>query len=220
MVFTDPPYNVDYANSAKDKMRGKDRPILNDNLGDGFYDFLLAALTPMLERCAGATYIAMSSSELDTLQQAFRAAGGKWSTFIIWAKNTFTLGRADYQRQYEPILYGWPEGENRHWCGDRDQGDVWNIKKPQKNDLHPTMKPARVDDGLIELLRTQEASVQTEPERLFKTGERVRLTEAPFAGIEGIYQMADGERRVMVLIEILSKPVAVRVAPAGLRKAS
>ena len=144
MIFTDPPYNVDYANSAKDKMRGTDRPILNDNLGDGFYDFLLAALTPMLQHCAGATYIAMSSSELDTLQQAFRAAGGKWSTFIIWAKHTFTLGRADYQRQYEPILYGWPEGENRHWCGDRDQGDVWNIKKPQKNDLHPTMKPVEL----------------------------------------------------------------------------
>ena len=144
MVFTDPPYNVDYANSAKDKMRGTDRPILNDNLGPGFYDFLLAALTPMLQHCAGATYIAMSSSELDTLQQAFRAAGGKWSTFIIWAKHTFTLGRADYQRQYEPILYGWPEGENRHWCGDRDQGDVWNIKKPLKNDLHPTMKPVEL----------------------------------------------------------------------------
>ena len=149
MVFTDPPYNVDYANSAKDKMRGKDRPILNDNLGDGFYDFLLAALTPMLERCAGATYIAMSSSELDTLQQAFRAAGGKWSTFIIWAKNTFTLGRADYQRQYEPILYGWPEGQSRHWCGDRDQGDVWNIKKPKKNDLHPTMKPVELVERAI-----------------------------------------------------------------------
>ena len=149
MVFTDPPYNVDYANSARDKMRGKDRPILNDNLGDGFYDFLLAALTPMLERCAGATYIAMSSSELDTLQQAFRAAGGKWSTFIIWDKNTFTLGRADYQRQYEHILYGWPEGQNRHWCGDRDQGDVWNIKKPQKNDLHPTMKPVELVERAI-----------------------------------------------------------------------
>jgi phage terminase large subunit GpA-like protein len=49
----------------------------------------------------------MSSSELHTLQRAFTAAGGKWSTFVIWAKNTFTLGRADYQRQYEPILYGW-----------------------------------------------------------------------------------------------------------------
>jgi len=141
MVFTDPPYNVNYANSAKDKMRGKDRAILNDNLGDGFYDFLLAALTPTIAHCRGGIYVAMSSSELDVLQAAFRAAGGKWSTFIIWAKNTSTLGRADYQRQYEPILYGWPEGAQRHWCGDRDQGDVWHIKKPQRNDLHPTMKP-------------------------------------------------------------------------------
>jgi DNA modification methylase len=144
MVFTDPPYNVNYANSAKDKMRGKDRAILNDNLGDGFYDFLLAALTQMVAHCRGGIYVAMSSSELDVLQAAFRAAGGKWSTFIIWAKNTFTLGRADYQRQYEPILYGWPEGGQRHWCGDRDQGDVWQIKKPQKNDLHPTMKPVEL----------------------------------------------------------------------------
>lgn len=149
MVFTDPPYNVNYANSAKDKMRGKDRAILNDNLGDGFYDFLLAALAPTIAHCRGGIYVAMSSSELDVLQAAFRAAGGKWSTFIIWAKNTFTLGRADYQRQYEPILYGWREGAQRHWCGDRDQGDVWNIKKPQKNDLHPTMKPVELVERAI-----------------------------------------------------------------------
>lgn len=149
MVFTDPPYNVNYANSAKDKLRGKDRAILNDNLGDGFHDFLLAALTPTIAHCRGAIYVAMSSSELDTLQSAFRAAGGHWSTFIIWAKNTFTLGRADYQRQYEPILYGWPEGGERHWCGDRDQGDVWQIKKPQKNDLHPTMKPVELVERAI-----------------------------------------------------------------------
>lgn len=149
MVFTDPPYNVNYANSAKDKMRGKDRAILNDNLGDGFYDFLLAALTPTIAHCRGGIYVAMSSSELDVLQAAFRAAGGKWSTFIIWAKNTFTLGRADYQRQYEPILYGWREGAQRHWCGDRDKGDVWNIKKPQKNDLHPTMKPVELVERAI-----------------------------------------------------------------------
>ncbi|WP_286758172.1 site-specific DNA-methyltransferase [Ralstonia sp. RL] len=149
MVFTDPPYNVNYANSARDKMRGKDRAILNDNLGDGFHDFLLAALTPTVANCRGAIYVAMSSSELDTLQAAFRAAGGHWSTFIIWAKNTFTLGRADYQRQYEPILYGWPEGAQRHWCGDRDQGDVWQIKKPQRNDLHPTMKPVELVERAI-----------------------------------------------------------------------
>jgi DNA modification methylase len=149
LVFTDPPYNVNYANSAKDKLRGKNRAILNDNLGDGFYDFLLAALTPTLAHCRGAIYIAMSSSELDVLQEAFRAAGGHWSTFIIWAKNTFTLGRADYQRQYEPILYGWPEGVQRHWCGDRDQGDVWQINKPAKNDLHPTMKPVELVERAI-----------------------------------------------------------------------
>ncbi len=82
------------------------------------------------------------------------------------------------------------------------------------------VEPAKVADSLVEALRAQEASLQVEPERLFKPGERVRLTEAPFAGIEGIYQIADGERRVMVLIEILNKPVAVRVAPASLRKAS
>jgi len=144
MVFTDPPYNVNYANSAKDKMRGTERAILNDNLGDGFYDFLLAALSPTVAHCEGGIYVAMSSSELDVLQAAFRSAGGKWSTFVIWAKNTFTMGRADYQRQYEPILYGWREGAKRHWCGDRDQGDVWQIKKPYKNDLHPTMKPVEL----------------------------------------------------------------------------
>ena len=149
MIFQDPPYNVDYANTAKDKLRGTNRPILNDNLGDGFQDFLLAAFKPALARCNGAVYVAMSSSELDTLQAAFRAAGGKWSTFIIWAENTFTLGRSDYQRQYEPILYGWPEGATRHWCGDRDQGDVWHFNKPRVNDLHPTMKPVELVERAI-----------------------------------------------------------------------
>jgi len=149
MIWSDLPYNVNYANNAKDKLRGKHRPILNDNLGDGFYQFVYDALSLMVPACDGAIYIAMSSSELDTLQSAFRAAGGKWSTFIIWAKNTFTLGRADYQRQYEPILYGWPEGSSHHWCGDRNQGDVWNIKKPARNDLHPTMKPVELVERSI-----------------------------------------------------------------------
>lgn len=140
---------MNYANSARDTLRGKHRPILNDALGEGFYDFLFDALALIMAHTRGAIYVAMSSSELDTLQAAFRAAGGHWSTFIIWAKNTFTLGRADYQRQYEPILYGWPEGAQRHWCGDRDQGDVWSIKKPQKNDLHPTMKPVELVERAI-----------------------------------------------------------------------
>jgi len=149
MTFTDPPYNVNYANTAKDKMRGTNRPILNDNMGDGFGAFLVAACQNILGVTKGAVYIAMSSSELDTLQSAFRAAGGKWSTFVIWAKNTFTMGRADYQRQYEPILYGWKDGADHYWCGARDQGDVWQIKKPHKNDLHPTMKPVELVERAV-----------------------------------------------------------------------
>jgi DNA modification methylase len=149
MACTDPPYNVDYGNSAKDKLRGKDRRILNDALGDGFGAFLQEACTNLVTVTKGAVYIAMSSSELHTLQAAFTAAGGKWSTFIIWAKNTFTLGRADYQRQYEPILYGWPQGGEHYWCGARDQGDVWHFDKPVKNDLHPTMKPVALIERAI-----------------------------------------------------------------------
>ena len=149
MTATDPPYNVNYASTAKDKMRGTFRPILNDNMGSGFAAFLLSACQNILGVTKGAVYIAMSSSELDTLQAAFREAGGKWSTFIIWAKNTFTLGRADYQRQYEPILYGWRDGTDHYWCGARDQGDVWQIKKPHKNDLHPTMKPVELMERAV-----------------------------------------------------------------------
>jgi DNA modification methylase len=141
MTFTDPPYNVDYGSSAKDKLRGNKRKILNDDLGAGFEAFLQAACGTILSVTKGAVYVCMSSSELHTLQRAFTAAGGKWSTFVIWAKNTFTLGRADYQRQYEPILYGWRDGSDHYWCGARDQGDFWLINKPAKNDLHPTMKP-------------------------------------------------------------------------------
>ena len=141
MCFTDPPYNVNYA-SSKQMLRGKKRPILNDALGDEFSGLLCDACVNILSVTKGAVYMCMSSSELDTLQKAFREAGGKWSTFVIWAKNTFTLGRSDYQRQYEPILYGWKQGADHYWCGDRDQGDVWFFDKPAKNDLHPTMKPA------------------------------------------------------------------------------
>jgi DNA modification methylase len=94
-------------------------------------------------------YICMSSSQLHTLQRVFVETGGHWSTFVIWAKNTFTLGRSDYQRQYEPILYGWREGTNHFWCGARDQGDVWFIKRPNANDVHPTMKPVELVERAI-----------------------------------------------------------------------
>jgi DNA modification methylase len=146
LCFTDSPYNVDYAGGVGAEKAGKGRRIMNDALGDGFERFLYDACVSIIAHTAGAIYMCMSSSELHTLQKAFVAAGGHWSTFIIWAKDRFTLGRSDYQRQFEPILYGWPEGVSHHWCGARDQGDVWFIDRPSRNDLHPTMKPV----GLVE----------------------------------------------------------------------
>jgi DNA modification methylase len=149
MVFSDPPYNVNYGATMKDKLRGRKRKIANDDLGDGFEQLLRDACTNILAVTKGAIYICMSSSELHTLYRAFTEAGGHWSTFLIWAKNTFTMGRSDYQRQYEPILYGWKEGSDHYWCGARDQGDVWFVKKPVANDLHPTMKPVELIERAI-----------------------------------------------------------------------
>jgi DNA modification methylase len=144
LTFTDPPYGVDYEGKTKQKLR-----LQNDNLGNRFEGFLREACAHMLTVTDGAIYICMASSELDTLQTAFHAAGGHWSTFLIWAKNAFTLGRSDYQRQYEPILYGWAEGRKHYWCGARDQGDVWFFNRPQVNDLHPTMKPVALIERAI-----------------------------------------------------------------------
>ena len=75
----------------------------------------------MLAKTIGAIYICMSSSELHTLHKAFTEAGGHWSMFLIWSKNTFTLGRSDYQRQYEPILYSWRKNTDHFFVGARDQ---------------------------------------------------------------------------------------------------
>jgi DNA modification methylase len=140
MCFCDPPYNVNYAQRRGPTLvrTGK---IANDNLGAGFEEFLYSACVQLLAVTRGSVYICMSSSELHTLYKAFTAAGGHWSTFLIWAKDRFTLGRSDFQRTYEPILYGWKEGNEHFWNGARNESDVWFEPKPRVNRLHPTMKP-------------------------------------------------------------------------------
>jgi len=144
MTFIDPPYNVDYEGKTAKKLK-----IGNDALGGKFYEFLRESCANVLAVTKGAVYICMSSSELHTLYQAFTDAGGHWSTFVIWAKHHFTLGRSDYQRQYEPILYGWRKGTDHFWCGARDQGDIWFIKRPASSQEHPTMKPVELVERAI-----------------------------------------------------------------------
>ena len=79
-------------------------------------------------------------------------------------------------------------------------------------------EPARVDQQLIETLQQRHATTSNQPQKLFNPGERVVITDGPFAGLEAVYQMTDGERRAMVLIELLSKPTRLTVLPAKLRR--
>jgi DNA modification methylase len=180
MVFADPPYNVAYQGKS-----GSHKAIANDALGSEFAPFLEAACRAMIGMTKGALYICMSSSEIGTLKSAFEAAGGHWSTYVVWAKNAFTLGRSDYQRQYEPILYGWPSGSQHFWCGARDQGDVWHHDRPVKNDLHPTMKPI----ALVE--------------RAIRNSSKTRDTVLdPFAGSGTTLMAAEATGRRAAVIEL------------------
>ena len=79
-------------------------------------------------------------------------------------------------------------------------------------------EPAKVDEALIEGIQAQESRTRQSPSPLFNAGDRVRITDGAFAGIEGVFQMAEGTQRVFVLIEMMSKPLSVGLGPALVRK--
>ncbi len=134
MVFTDPPYNVNYLGGNTNNER---EGIENDKmLKSDFFLFLKAVCKNINEHCNGAQYICMSSSETDSLKRAFEDTGGHWQSFIIWVKNNFTLGRSDYQNTYEPILYGWSKKVKKHYfIGDRNIANVWEDLREVKTEF-------------------------------------------------------------------------------------
>jgi transcriptional antiterminator RfaH len=77
-------------------------------------------------------------------------------------------------------------------------------------------QPAKVDGQLIDLIRSREQG--THAQALFSAGDNVTVADGPFAGLEAIYQNTDAESRSMILLNILSKPVAMRIDTASLRK--
>jgi transcriptional antiterminator RfaH len=77
--------------------------------------------------------------------------------------------------------------------------------------------PAKVDSQLIDQIRFRETNHPAKP--MFAPGDHVVVAEGPFVGLEAIYQTTDAERRSMILLEILSKPVPMRIDAANLRKA-
>jgi DNA modification methylase len=142
MAFTDPPYNVALGDHGGQQRGSKKRRIQNDAMSpEEWTTFITGWSRNLVASVDGAIYCCMSTKEWASVSQALAEAGGHWSDTIVWKKDRFVMGRADYQRQYEPIWYGWREGVKHRWCGDRDQGDVWEIARPSESEMHPTTKP-------------------------------------------------------------------------------
>lgn len=134
LVVTDPPYNVNYGDKAEfleEYLEGKGHRITstikNDNMDNqSFYSFLLATYQSAYEfmRAGAAIYVFHAESTGHIFRQAFLDAGLKLAQCLIWEKNSFVLGRQDYQWRHEPCLYGWKEGAAHYFINDRTQDTV------------------------------------------------------------------------------------------------
>lgn len=178
LLLTDPPYNVNYVGGTEDKMT-----IANDNFAssDDYMQFLIAAFdaASRVMKDGAPFYIWLAASEYISNITAAEKAGLEVHQVLAWVKDRFTLGRQDYQNQYEPCLYGWKSGAG-HWFAPTHketsvlddevdpskmkkdelvelvrkiqaeyESDVMREPKPSKNDLHPTMKPVRLFERMM-----------------------------------------------------------------------
>lgn len=145
MVFTDPPYNINYGNIKHKKI--KVREIENDNMDkSSFIEFCNKFINNIKIFCKGCVYMCAGQGEDGRLMFVEADKLLHNSTTIIWNKDQFTLGRGKYQNKYEPIWFGWVES-GIDFTDNRTITNVWDIKRPKKSNLHPTMKP-------IELIAT------------------------------------------------------------------
>ena len=138
LCVTDAPYNVDYEG-------GSGMKIQNDNMsGEEFYKFLDKAFKNInLSLKPGACfYEFFATREHVNFENALKDNDLSPKQELIWSKNgQFTLGRQDYQWDFEPCFYGWKNGASHNWYSDRKQKCVLTFDKPKRNELHPTQKP-------------------------------------------------------------------------------
>lgn len=160
MVFTDPPYNVNYAdkniflNNADKGNRIQD-DIENDHAGSdetAKNDLWLPAFKNMADNSADdcSIYVTMPQGGAHMMMMmSVQEAGWQVKHELIWVKNNHVLGRVDYLYKHEPILFGWKDKHKFYGKGEHTKS-VWEIPKPQKSDLHPTMKPiALIGNALL-----------------------------------------------------------------------
>ena len=128
MVFTDPPYGVDYKGINND-----DRGGLEELLRSSFANYLASS------KNGASIYVFHSDKCADIFHVVFREFF-HFSSIIVWAKNSLTLSRTDYQSQHEPCLYGWMNNGSHTFHGDRKQTSLWKFDK-ERVDGHTTPKP-------------------------------------------------------------------------------
>jgi DNA modification methylase len=142
LVFTDPPYNVDYEGYTRDKLT-----IQGDRMKPEEFNRLLQdsfASYNSVVKPGASLYVCHASSVQREFQNAMEAAGFVVRCQIIWAKNTFAWGFGRYKFQHEPIFYCHVAGQSDAWYGDKSQSTLWQERKPSANRLHPTMKPVEL----------------------------------------------------------------------------
>lgn len=150
VMWTDPPYGVNYVGKTKDALT-----IQNDGAG-GLTALLYDAFVCVAAVLEPGTpfYIAHPAGALsEHFLAAVREVGWRLHQTLVWVKDSMVLGHSDYHYKHEPILFGYTPGEGRFgrggkgWYGDNSQVSVFEIARPKASPDHPTGKPV----GLIEI---------------------------------------------------------------------
>ena len=153
LIFTDPPYNVDYSSKNKflneaDEGNRIQRPIENDafttdeEIGELLWKPAFSNMREYAKDDA-SIYVTMPQGGAHMMMMMMMKSSWQVKHELIWVKNNHVLGRTDYFYKHEPIMYGWAEKHHFYGKGEFNKS-VWEIPKPQKSDLHPTMKPIRL----------------------------------------------------------------------------
>jgi len=147
MVFTDPPYLMDFDGGMTTNKKGnwkksynsKHGGIKNDKIEKSKEsDFLNSFNQNIKDVTIGSFYICFYRLKLDQFFKSLNDVGIKVRTLITWDKGNHTMSNSDYWSKCEHIFYGWIDKHNFYGKSDYD---IWNIPRTKKNDLHPTMKP-------------------------------------------------------------------------------
>jgi site-specific DNA-methyltransferase (adenine-specific) len=141
-LITDPPYNVAYTGKTKDALTIQNDSMSDDNFRQFLMDAFVAADAVM--KRGAVFYIWHADSEGYNFRGACKDAGWTVRQCLIWKKQTLVMGRQDYHWKHEPCLYGWKDGAAHLWSTDRKQTTILEFDRPQRNGLHPTMKPVEL----------------------------------------------------------------------------